>query len=111
GAPAAPADACHGTAAATPGHADRHPVLLGPGRSTSRSLLGQVGRRPIPSRARSVDVPFHLSGTYRRSTLRWVASGLGRPGTVLRPGAVGRPGPVGRPGAVGRPSPVGTAWD
>src|SRR5699024_710759 len=32
---------------------------------------GQVGRRPIPSRARSVDVPFHLSGTYRRSTPWW----------------------------------------
>src|SRR5699024_9405221 len=26
---------------------------------------------PIPSRARSVDVPFHLSGTYRRSTPWW----------------------------------------
>src|SRR5699024_1153312 len=76
-----------------------------------RSLLGQVGRRPVPlswyvssinpavarfrgpvpSRGRLGDVPFHFPGTYRRSTLRWVASGLGRPGTVLRPGAVGRP--------------------
>src|SRR5699024_8172618 len=47
GAPAAPADACHGTAAA-PGHADRHPVLLGPGWATSHTLPGQVGRRPVP---------------------------------------------------------------